>query len=102
MQVSIGEDNEAAVLGAGVSPGLLLSYQRLLLFRLGLQHDERESPLVQKKVVDEPPAGLLKVIPKSIQVRQLERNTRLNLNVGWSVPFREEAPGRVLQQSVDL
>ena len=61
MQVAVGEDDEAAVLGSGIFAGLLLADERVLVLRFGLQDDEREAPRVEKQEVDETLAGLLEV-----------------------------------------
>jgi hypothetical protein len=36
VQVAVGEDDEAAVLGLGVLAGLLLAHERVLILRFGL------------------------------------------------------------------
>ena len=53
VQVAVGEDDEAAVLGPGVLAGLLLADERVLVLRLGLEDDEREALGVEEEEVDE-------------------------------------------------
>jgi hypothetical protein len=68
VQVAVGEDHEAAVLGLGVFAGLLLADQRVLVLRFGLQDDEREASDVQQQEVDEALARLLEVLAKCFQI----------------------------------
>ena len=53
MQVAVGEDDEAAVLGLGVLAGLLLADERVLVLGLGFEDDEREALVVEQQEVDE-------------------------------------------------
>jgi hypothetical protein len=46
----------------GVLAHLLLADQRILVFRLGFEDDEREACLVEQQEVDEPIACLLEVL----------------------------------------
>ena len=47
VEVAVREDDKAAVLGAGIPPGLLLAGQRVLILGLGLQDNQRGSPVVE-------------------------------------------------------
>jgi len=69
VQIAVGEDDEAAVLGLGVLAGLLLADERVLVLRFGLQDDERETPGVEQQEVDEALAGFLEVVADGIQIR---------------------------------
>ena len=102
MQDPVGENDEAAVLRTGVAACLLLPDQRLLLLGLGLQHQERKSPDVQKEVIYEPPAGLLEVVAQPVEVGGLDIDALLKADVGGPGRFREEAPTGPLQQPVNL
>ncbi len=68
VQVAVGEDDEAAVLGAGVFAGLLLADERVLVLGLGLKDDEREALRVEKQKVDEALARLLEVVAERVEV----------------------------------
>ena len=68
VQVAVGEDDEAAVLGLGVFAGLLLADERVLVLRFGLKDDEREAFGVEQQEVDEALARLLEVVAKGIQI----------------------------------
>ena len=68
MQVAVGEDDEAAVLGLGVLAGLLLADERVLVLRLGFENDEREALLVEQQKVDEALAGLLEVVAEGVEI----------------------------------
>ena len=82
MQVAVGEDDEAAVLGSGIFAGLLLADERVLVLRFGLQDDEREAPRVEQQEVDETLARLLEVLAERVEVRGLERHAGFKLDVG--------------------
>jgi hypothetical protein len=69
VQVAVGEDDEAAVLGLGVLAGLLLADERVLVLPLGLEDDEREAFGVDQQEVDEALAGLLEVVAEGIKIR---------------------------------
>ena len=58
MQVAVGEDDEAAVLGTGVLAGLLFGDERILVLGLGVKEEE----------VDEPFFDLLDVVAERVQV----------------------------------
>ena len=68
MQVAVGEDDEAAVLGLGVFAGLLLADERVLVLGLGFEDDEREALGVEQQEVDEALARLLEVLAERVQV----------------------------------
>jgi len=52
MQVAVGEDDEAAVLGLGVLARLLLPDKRVFVFGLGFEDDEGEALFVEEEEVD--------------------------------------------------
>ena len=68
MQIAVGEDDEAAVLGTGVLAGLLLGNQRIFVLGLGFEDDEREALGVEQEEVDEPFLGLLEVVAERVEV----------------------------------
>ena len=68
VQVAVGEDDEAAVLGLGVFVGLLLRDERILVLRLGFEDEERKTPGVEQEKVDKPFCGLLEVVTERGQV----------------------------------
>ena len=68
MQVAVGEDDEAAILRAGVFAGLLFSGQRIFVLGLGFEDDEGEALLVEQQEVDEALLGLLEVLAKRVEI----------------------------------
>jgi len=68
VQVAVGEDHEAAVLGTGVLAGLFLADERVLVFGLCLKDDEGKSLRIEQEEVDETLAGLLKVVAQRVQI----------------------------------
>ena len=52
MEVSVGKDNEAAVLGLGVFPRLFLADERVLVLGFCFQDDQWETLGVEQKEVD--------------------------------------------------
>ena len=102
MQFPAGEDDEAAVLGAGILASLFLADERILVLGFGLQDDEREALGVEQKEVDETSFGLFEVLAQCVQVRRLDRDARLQPNVGSRVAFRKETPASRFEQLVDL
>ena len=65
MQVAVGEDDEAAVLGFGIFASLLLADERILVLGLGFEDDEWEALLVEEEKVNEALLGFLEVIPEA-------------------------------------
>ena len=74
MQVAVGEDDEAAVLGLGVSARLLLAHERAFVLGLGFENDERETFFVQQEEVDEAFGGFLEVLAERIEILRLYRD----------------------------
>jgi hypothetical protein len=69
VQVAVGEDDEAAILGFGVFSGLFLADERVLVLRFGLQNDQWETFGVEQQEVDEALARLLEVFAKGLKIR---------------------------------
>ena len=101
VQISVGEDNEAAVLRTGVFPGLFLSHKRILVLGLGLQNDEREALLVQEEEID-PTGRILEIVAQSVQILVLHDDLLFDANVARLAVFIEEPPPGRLEQFVDL
>ena len=68
MQIAVRQDDEAAILGAGVFACLLLADERVLVLRLGFQDDQGEPLGVEEQEVDEPGGDFLEVITQRVQV----------------------------------
>ena len=68
VQVAVGEDHEAAVLGLGVFAGLLLADEWVPVLRFGLQDNKREAFGVQQQEIDETLDRLLEVLAKCFQI----------------------------------
>ena len=102
MQIAVRQDDEAAILGAGVFACLLLADERVLVLRLSFQDDQGEPLGVEEQEVDETGGGFLEVITQRVQVGCLDRNACLKANIGGLVPVGEEAPAGGFEQFVDL
>lgn len=92
VQVAIRQDHEAAILRLGILPCLLLANKRVLVFRLGFEHDEREALLVEQEEVDEAIRRLLEVLAEAVKVALADFDCLLKLDIGGFSAFREEAP----------
>ena len=68
MQVAVGENDEAAILGTSVFACLLLSNQRVFIFGLCFKNDEREAFLVEQQEVDKALACLFKVLAQGVEI----------------------------------
>ena len=102
MQVAIAQNDEAAVLRLGVFPRLLFGCQRVDVFSFGLQHQQRETFVIEQKEVNKAFAGRLKVIAQGIDLGMREFDVGLQSNICLAVPVIEEAPTRCFEQLVDL
>ena len=92
MQVSVGEDDEPAIQGAGVLAGLFLAHQWILFFGLGFQNDEGETLGVEQEEIDEAFFGLFEVMAQSVEVGLFDGDARFELDIGGLVSLREEPP----------
>src|SRR6185437_16248776 len=101
MQVAVRQDHEPAILGTCVTAGLFLADQRVLILRLGLEHDQRETALVQQQKIDEALAGPLEVVAERVEVGLLYGRVGFKPYVGWTLSVVEEAPTSRLKQPVD-
>ncbi len=68
MQIPVGKDNEAAVLGTGILAGLLLGGKRILVLGLGLEDDEWEASGIKEEEVHEPFCGFLEVVAERVEI----------------------------------
>ena len=82
VQVAVGEDNEAAILGTGVLAGLLFSDQGLFLLRLGLENNKREAFFVQKQEVNESFRYLLEIVAEGIDIGGSDGDAGFQTDVG--------------------
>ena len=102
VQVAVGEQDEAAVQGAGVFACLFLAGQRILVLGLGLQHDERKAFCVEQQKIDETLGRRVEVVAQAGEVGRLKRDARLQADVGRSDAVGEEPPAGSFEQGVDL
>lgn len=102
VQVAVGEDDEAAVLGTGVLAGLLLPDERVFVLRLGLEDDQREAATVEQKEINKPSRGSLEVLAEGVEIGGFDGHGRLEPDVGRCRTVREKAPARCFEQLVDL
>lgn len=66
MKIAIGEDDEAAILRLRIFAGLFFADQRIFIFGLGFENDERKASVVEQEEVDETLAGFFEIGPKRI------------------------------------
>lgn len=81
VQVTVREDDEAAVLGLGVFTRLLLAHERSSVLGLGFEDDEREALFIEEQEVDVALADLLEVLAECIEVLRFQRDTGFKLDV---------------------
>jgi hypothetical protein len=102
VQVAVRENDEAAVLVAGVFAGLLLADKWVLVLCLGFKDDERETLGVEKQKVDVALGCLLEIVAECVEVGCLDGDAGFKANVGGGVSFGEETPASRFEQLVDL
>jgi len=102
VQVAIGEDDKAYILGGGVFTRLLLAVQRGSAFALGFEDDEGEILLVQQKEVHETVMGALEILPHGVHVFLGELDIGLEDDVGFAFGRVKEAPAGFFEHLVDL
>lgn len=96
MKVAVREDNEAAVLGAGVLAGLLFADEGILVLGFGFKDDQWETANVEQKEIHETAPCFLEVLTERVEVSGLDGNGRLKADVRGIVAFRKEAPAGCL------
>ena len=97
MQVAVRQDDEAAILGAGVFAGLLLADERVFVLRLSFQNDVGKSIGVQKQEVDEAGGGFLEVVAQGVEIGRPDRDIWFKANIGRRVSFGEKNASRRLR-----
>jgi hypothetical protein len=102
VEVAVGKEDEAAVLGLGVFAGLLLADEWVFVLGLGFEDDEWEALFIEQQEIDEAFAGLLEVFAEGIEVVRFERDAGLKLDVCRAACIGKEAPSRRLEQLVDF
>lgn len=102
MQVAVGEDDKAAVLGTGVSAGLLFADERVFVFGFGFEDDEGEAAIVEQQKVDKAFARFLKVAAKRVEVGGFDGDGGFEADVGRAAGIGEEAPAGGLEQVIDF
>ena len=91
VQVAVGENDEAAVLGLGVFARLLFADERIFVLGLGFEDEEREALGVEQEKVDEAFCALFEVVAESVQVGGLDRDAGFKADVGGRVPPQRNA-----------
>ena len=66
MQIAVREDDEAAILRAGIFASLLLADERILIFRFGLKDDEGEPLGIEQQEINKALCGFLKVVAEGV------------------------------------
>ena len=102
MEVAVGQDDVAAVLGPAVFPRLFLADEWIFVLSLGLEHDQGEALFAEQQEINEALGGFLEVLTERVEVLDLQRDARLKLDIGRAFRVSKEAPARVFQQLVDF
>ena len=89
------------VLGAGVSAGLFLADQRIVLFRLGFEDGQRETVLVEQEVIHVAVSRFLEIVTQAIQVAFLQFDVGFQRDIGGTVLVVEEPPAGSAEEVVD-
>jgi hypothetical protein len=63
VQVAIGEDDKAAILGPGIFTSLLLADERAFILRLGLQYDQGKALFIEQEKSIKPFPAISKFSP---------------------------------------
>lgn len=92
MQITVGEDDESAVLGTGILAGLLLADEGIFVFGLCLQNYQGKTTVVEKEEINKTAFGFLEVLPEFIEIRGFDSNSWLELDVSRLVTLREKTP----------
>jgi hypothetical protein len=102
VKVSVREYDEATILRFRIFSCLLLADERILVFRLRFEDDERKGPFVEQQEIDEASGGFLEVLAEVVERIFCECNTGFELDVRRPLRIREEAPARCFEQLVYL
>ena len=102
MEIAVGEDHKAAVLGTSVLARLLLAHQRVLVLGLGLENDEGKALLIEQKKVNKAILGGLEVLAQRVQIILFNLDIELQADVGRAIRVRKESPASGFQQLVDF
>ncbi len=102
MQVAIAQDNEAAILRFGVFAGLLFADERVLVFGLGFEHNQREALFIKQQEVDKALAAGLVISTHGIHLCLGDLDVGLQRDVGFALWGVKKPPTSGLQQVIDL
>jgi hypothetical protein len=92
VQVAVGQDDEAAVLGLGVFARLLFADKRIFVFGFGFEDKQRKAFDIEQEKVDEAFCALLEVGAERVQVGGFDCDTGFEANVCRRVTFLEKTP----------
>jgi len=79
VEIAVGKDDEAAVLGFGVAAGLFLADERVFILGLGFEDDEGEALVVEQEKVDVALGGRFKVFAECVEISGAEGDAGLKL-----------------------
>lgn len=102
MQITVGEDDKAAILRPGIFAGLLFANQRALVLRFRFKNDEREALFVEQEEVDEAQLGLFEVLAEIVEVMLTEFDRLFEPNIRGLTALRKEPPASRFQKIVDF
>ncbi|MDR3323779.1 MAG: hypothetical protein LBS89_06215 [Zoogloeaceae bacterium] len=102
MQIAVGEEHKAAVERFCIFARLLLADQRIFVFRLGFQHQQRKVFFIQQQEVDKTVAGSFKIPAQIVDFVRGEFDVGFQRDVGLSRGIVEKASACGFKQLVDL
>jgi len=102
VQVAVGEDDEAAVLGFGVFTRLLFTDEGIFVFGLGFENKQRKAFDIKQEKIDEAFCALLEVGAECVQVGGFDCDAGFEANVGGRASFLKKSPASRFKQLVDL
>ena len=102
VNIAIGEDDKAHVLGIGVGARLLFADEGIFLLPFSFDDEEGKVVLIEEKVIGIPLAGMLEVLTEGIEIMLGDGCAGFEMDGGRAVLIREEAPASGAQECVDL
>ncbi len=91
-----------ATLRACILAGLFLADERIFIFGLGFEDNEREAFLVEEKEIDKPFLCLLEVFTESVKVGRFDDDAGFKPYVCRGLALCKKPPARSFEQLVDL
>jgi len=104
VEVAVGEDDEAAVLGTGVLARLLLAEEGILVCGLGLEDNEREAMFIEEEEIDIAVPALFEIVAPGVLGEGSDFGMILEEDIGFGVAVGriEKPPSGFLEELIDL